>query len=259
MIQWQGFPTWDLEHGMVRAWWFDPLVATLSFAVFINWYWFHERQLGLSTMGRFSDSLRLELGPLWSSGLAYWIGIVIWKCFVPPAAVEDGIPSDTRELLYLFCEIGSGILLYDAIFFGLHWGMHAIPCFRKFHHRHHAATPIEARDVLRHSLLDGGLQVLVNILVQRHTPWGVAKSRLARLGHNVIVVWMLTESHTSSPYPYLWRRWFVGVREHVHHHAAKGDDAKTMNGRFHRYQQFFGYLDDVRIWLGRRECRSAIK
>ena len=45
---------------------------------------------------------------------------------------------------------------------------------------------MESRDVLRHSIVDAALQVAVNILVQRHTPWGAIKSRLARAMHEVV-------------------------------------------------------------------------
>merc|ERR1712038_3232 len=90
------------------------------------------------------------------------------------------------------------------------------------HHEHHKATKnLEARHVLRHSLMDGTFQVLVNIAVQRHTPWGYVKSRLARALHNIIVTAMLTESHSASSYPNLFRWWCVGVRDHRKHHLGR--------------------------------------
>ena len=42
------------------------------------------------------------------------------------------------------------------------------------------------------------LQVLTNILVQRHTPWGAPKLTLARWLHNVIVTCMLVEVRTAA-------------------------------------------------------------
>ena len=77
------------------------------------------------------------------------------------------------------------------------------------------------------------MQVLANIAVQRHCVWGPAKTRLARAIHNVVVTWMLTESHSASPTPNVTRRLFSGVRDHRKHH--------THNAR--RFQPFFGYLD----------------
>lgn len=206
-----------------------------------------------------------------------------------PGEMWDGIPTTLSEGLYTVAEVVSGIVAYDAIFFFLHWAMHDIPALRWVHARHHyqlhqdatssstrattmdeqltlaskqerrqmptSRVPVECYDVLRHSLLDGLLQVGVNILVQRHTPWGCVKSRFARLWHNVIVVWMLTESHTTSPYPMIWRNrtYFPGVYHHVAHHGSfttheHHNSEKQGGGRAAlRYQQFFGYLDDLRI------------
>ena len=308
----------------------------------------------------------------------------------------------------ILLEVVLGIVMYDFIFFFVHWSLHEIPILRSLHHRHHriiniissnnqnhhhyyrcyygsleelhqnhhhqqqpqqqqrrrryddntiaadAATnspssengscnytsdgvlphPIslpcssccECRDTLNHGLIDGMLQVLVNILVQqytigiicvgsnnipftnitsclttisfssssppppprlpyfslplfgRHYPfyysWKLImkrKCRISRILHNIIVTWMLTESHTSSPKPYIWRRWCVGIREHyLHHHhnhhnhhhhrtiATTATVATTATAtivlnqrqkknkipRRRRYQQFFGYLDE---------------
>lgn len=238
----QELPTLDIENGILRAWWFEPFQATVCFGVFIHLYWYYERSDGLSSNNKFADTVGFSLGPLFNSFLAYWIGIYLWKRVVPPAGPEipDGIPHNITELGILTAEVASGITLYDAIFFFIHWAMHElpIPWFKAIHKTHHSRPEltVETRDVLRHSILDGSLQVLVNIMVQRTTPWGAVKSRLGRALHNILVIWMLTESHSASPYPNIWRRWFVGVREHRLHHLGMG--AK-------RYQQFFGYLDDI--------------
>ena len=108
----------------------------------------------------------------------------------------------------------------------------------------------------------------------------MCKSRLARLVHNVVVVWMLVESHTRVPQGYVWRRWCVGVREHWRHHSAlvyndeEREESATSGSkrhdiisartnpessatttstpkRRHRYQQFFGHLDQLLVLLGK--------
>ena len=53
----------------------------------------------------------------------------------------------------------SGVLLYDFFFFFLHWGMHEFPFLKNFHRTHHGRLNVEAKDVLRHSIIDGSLQV----------------------------------------------------------------------------------------------------
>ena len=144
---------------------------------------------------------------------------------------------------------------------------------------------VEARDVLHHSFPDASLQVLVNILVQRSTPWGTVKSRMARILHNIIVTSMLTESHSASRTPYFWRRWFVGIREHRLHHlhdnrhrqysnnnsqplgqsvsssssSSSSSSLHSLQGRkFDRHQQFFGYLDDFRFFCLNTQWRLKV-
>jgi len=315
---------WFLDR-VFRQWWFDPALATACFAVFINWYWYHERRRGRSRDVSFrsacvepqeglesirsnnNHSLRLLLdhyvGPMFQSLAAYWMGIYLWTSVVPPAAphIPDGLPSSASGVLYLVAEVVTGIVLYDAIFFVIHWAMHEVPALRVLHARHHelqqlyesksdckshhsTATDVprmESRDVLRHSLADGALQVLVNIAVQRRNCLlGPVKTRLARALHNILVIWMLTESHSAAPTPNVWRRrWCPGVRDHYRHHtgrvnmtanmhfdvdecsetdtededddtdrssSSKTNERSSSNHHRLRYQQFFGYLDDLR-------------
>mmetsp|Transcript_30273 Transcript_30273/g.90165 ORF Transcript_30273/g.90165 Transcript_30273/m.90165 type:complete len:288 (-) Transcript_30273:995-1858(-) len=239
--------------GLLRAWWVDPLIATVAFGAAINIYWREERKQGLSCYNQWNTKVSLdpEKAPVFVSLVCYWAGILVWKLFVSaPGELPDGIPViwEPMTSLYLIAEVVSGILLYDALFFFVHLAMHECVAIRNLHARHHSRPEgtLEARDVLRHSFADGSLQVILNIVAQRRTPWGSVKSRLARALHNVIVTWMLTESHTASPTPNVFRRWFVGVREHRMHHLGVSDVREY--GRYHRHQQFFGYLDDFRSW-----------
>mmetsp|Transcript_712 Transcript_712/g.1134 ORF Transcript_712/g.1134 Transcript_712/m.1134 type:complete len:260 (-) Transcript_712:74-853(-) len=237
-------------HSAFLSWWFDPLVASLGFMVPIYIYTFCELQSGTNSCKSFREFLwssKETESFLTKSLLAYWIGILIWVRFIPspPGDLPSGIPDSLSSFIYLVTEVVTGIVQYDFYFFLLHWAMHECKYLNILlcHKEHHTARKtLEARHVLRHSFLDGSLQVLTNIAVQRYTPWGVVKSRLARALHNIIVTWMLTESHSSAPYPNVFRKHFVGVREHRRHHLC-GDGTF---GRCHRYQQFFGYLDDLR-------------
>jgi hypothetical protein len=260
----------DMMERIFRAWWFDPLVATLSFTVFIHIYWYEERKRGLSSNSTFAETVGFGWGPLYNSLAAYWLGIYLLQCLIDTTPLQqvvlnlhrpDGIPHNGMDVIYLLTEIVSGVIVYDALMFVLHWAMHEISYCHRWHVRHHSHKKIvESRDTLRHSLLDGSLQVLCNILSQQVSPpYGQAKSRLARALHNIVVIWMLTESHTRSPYPNVWRRWCMGVAHHYrHHHHRKhcrlqkrnssDDNDNGAMDTMDRYQQFFGYLDDARIW-----------
>lgn len=87
------------------------------------------------------------------------------------------------------------------------------------------------------------MQVLVNIAVQRYNLWGSIKSRTARALHNLILTWMLTESHTFASNLNIFRKYFKGVREHRHHHLSRVSQRRL------RYQQLFSYLDDARFFM----------
>lgn len=275
-----------------RSWWFDPLIASLSFFTSIMIYSYHELKEKKSCYKNWSEFL-------WGKGVdpndarpslnmslfAYWIGVSMWVNVVPPPSscassystcdmdhpsnipVPDGIPNlfSLQSIGYLLLEVSSGIILYDTIFFFVHLAVHEckfIGSITKHYEHHKAMKYLEARHVLRHSFLDGMLQVLVNIIVQRYTFWGNVKSRFARMLHNIIVTMMLTESHSASEYPNLFKWWCVGVREHRNHHLGnnhyyfghhyKNDDEdggkkQRMIGRghSHHFQQFFGHWDHL--------------
>jgi len=247
--------TSDTANGILRAWWIDPVMASISFASAVYFFSYQEMRHGTSRFRNWHEFCYSGDGRciLLESLSAYWIGIVLWKTFIPPPGetIPDGIPYSLESLLWLIAEVVSGVVLYDAYFFFIHWGMHECKYLRIFVHReHHGETKyLEARHVLHHSLLDGSAQVLINIMVQRRTPWGDLKSRLARALHNIIVTWMLTESHTSSPYPNIFRKHCTGVRNHRFHHLGIGEGENIAeSGVNHAYQQFFGYLDSTKAW-----------
>ena len=63
---------------LLNTWWFlEPFIATISFAVWINLYWYYERQFGVSSITNFKDTLHLSIkgGPLFQSLVCYWFGI----------------------------------------------------------------------------------------------------------------------------------------------------------------------------------------
>jgi len=228
---------------LLRAWWVDPAIASLGFATALAFWDHRERSEGCG--------VRESWGNSHISLLIYWLFIFGWvKLVPPPPNIPDGCPTDLPSAAYLVLEIAVGIWAYDFLFFFVHWAMHAAH-FRMHHthHRHHGMPSdkacdvmswrLRARDVLVHSPIDGALQVITNILVQRSLPWGATKSRLARAAHNVMVTWMLAEAHTAAASPRLARRVCVGVQRHRLHH----DESEPF------YQQFFGYLDDARLAL----------
>lgn len=143
----------------------------------------------------------------------------------------------------LAVELACGIVLYDLLFYPLHYLMHHAPFkpLRAVHGYHHRKQhTLNALETVQHSYVDGALQVMVNILVQQITPFGPlgAKHPLSRLLHNMVVTYLLVESHSGYDLPFmthrLWPAVFGGAPRHESHHH---------NGRV-AYHQFFKYIDD---------------
>lgn len=123
-----------------------------------------------------------------SALVAYWVGVTLWSLVVPPPPNPwNGCPHDARGWAYLLMEIAAALVAYDATFFWLHLAMHRVPAFGHLvsHSRHHehdgriGSSTESSYQTVHHSLADEALQVLVNVLVQRSTPWAATKSRLA--------------------------------------------------------------------------------
>lgn len=159
--------------------------------------------------------------------------------------VRDPRPAGTGPIALprLVGEVGFGVVAYDFAFSWLHAGMHWLGPHASDHHQHHQISGfcgrVLALDTVNHGLLDGSLQVVVNILVQNIGIFGGPKHKLSRFIHNVVVTGLLVESHagydgfwsTHNLYPGI----LGGAKRHVAHH--------TSGKRY--YQQFFCYLDDL--------------
>mmetsp|Transcript_23144 Transcript_23144/g.71538 ORF Transcript_23144/g.71538 Transcript_23144/m.71538 type:complete len:242 (+) Transcript_23144:287-1012(+) len=213
---------------LMRWPYFEPWVATLAFALFINGYQLVER--GGDWRAAVRDVLFDRDTPVLAAGLGYFVGIGLFRVVVAPAAVDWGCPSSAGAFA---AELVYGVLAYDVAFYCLHRGMHAL-CY-KLHARHHRSGPrIAAHHVLDQSVVDAVLHVLTNIVAQRRGPFG-AKNWLARLAHNLVVTFLLTDSHADTPSRLCLRfpRLLAGAARHREHHAHSGPP----------YQQFGGWLD----------------
>lgn len=219
---------------VVRHWWFEPLVATLSFALWINVFRVVERG-GLSRAA-LGDVFDVRRGTrVLRAGAAYAAGVACFRSVAPAAPVDWRCPTAAAFV----GELAFGVVAYDALFYVVHRAAHACGPFGRAvaHRRHHgSAAACVASDVVDHSLADGGLQVLANIVAQRWAgPTGGPKNFAARLAHNVLVAFLLTDAHAatnrrvSRRFPNLLR----GADRHRAHHRRGGPP----------YQQFFGYLD----------------
>mmetsp|Transcript_28656 Transcript_28656/g.48938 ORF Transcript_28656/g.48938 Transcript_28656/m.48938 type:complete len:278 (+) Transcript_28656:3-836(+) len=250
--------------------------ACLAVAAFVVWIAFFEAlHLVLPNAAEHRLDGRAPVRPL------HGFGPEIHKSVVPAAAYLGSIavfhhfhlgpllfgvkPAfDAPSFGRVVTEVASGVLLYDMLFYSFHWSFHSsrAPRFwKRLHSRHHrwAATETSAHNAIetvQNSYVDAGIQVAINICVQQFSPWGY-KHPLSRVLHNLMVTYLLTESHSGYDLGFMSHRLFPGVfggapRHEAHHRGAAG------------YHQFFTYLDhargaDVTPWDRRGAAPAATR
>ena len=209
---------------------FEGIVAIASFAV---WIWVYNilDSTSLAPRYRFDRASPQRLRDGHSNrgvleATVYLLSIAAWHVFVrtrPP--LEESAPTFSR-LLY---ETLSGLIAYDLLFFPIHLALHHFAWVRSTHGDHHATGgALRASETTHHSLVDGMLQVAVNVVVQQRAwhPWSGRWGRkhdLSRLLHNVAVTYMLTECHSGYDAPWCMHRVAPavlggGLRHREHHH-----------------------------------------
>eukprot|EP00808_Paulinella_micropora_P028695 g21636.t1 len=125
--------------------------------------------------------------------------------------------------------------MYDFLFFWPHLLMHSLPrLYRGLgHYVHHTNSPLGVGEVLRHSFLDGALQVITSALSLNlcRVP------TISRFVHNVFITYLLTELHSGYDCPWMLHNvvpfgLLAGPPLHEWHHTTGGAP----------YQQFFTYI-----------------
>jgi sterol desaturase/sphingolipid hydroxylase (fatty acid hydroxylase superfamily) len=183
----------------------------------------------------------------WVPLFLYFLAIRVYHVLIKKRPVALESPRVARLIIELIC----GLIAYDFIFYFFHRFMHfssRIPQLASFinHQFHHEQVSgsydfgMIASQVQHHSFIDASLQVMTNILIQNLSlPVYGRKHDLSRLLHNIIITFLLTESHAgykgwySDVYPV--NLLYGGARYHELHHTL---------GNVH-YQQFFTYLDYI--------------
>jgi sterol desaturase/sphingolipid hydroxylase (fatty acid hydroxylase superfamily) len=176
---------------------------------------------------------------LWFNPTASYLGS-IWLYL--QIHKKPPLPELAPTFGVLAVETLFGIFLYDLCFMPIHYLMHnwKVGSVRRVHGYHHrSGKTLNALETVQHSFIDGFLQVFVNIMVQKISPFGGAKHVMSRLLHNLSVTYLLSESHSGyRDLPWMSHNLFPEIfggapRHEAHHH----------NGRVY-YQQYFKYIDD---------------
>lgn len=211
----------------------EPVVASSAFALWI-WLFYLFDTLNIFQQHRILPQQERELG--WSSTspkalAAYLIPILTYDFLFPRKVLPEAAPT-------FFGLVGSiclTIFVYDLLFFPVHLLLHNKKSLGWLGHSvHHSKTPLTSTEVIHHSFFDGSLQVLANIVSLR-----LCRAHpLARVGHNIVITYLLTELHAGYDCPWMLHNMLPqgllgGPPAHEEHHR---------NGK-KNFQQFFTYLD----------------
>lgn len=239
---WTALYDWPAAHYPMM----EACVAGASFYIWIKWF---------DLLGELSFTQRYRFDVQSSSRPGYehdWLPrqylslplylAVVWLFHL--VRTPQPLPLESPSALRLIVEVALGIWAYDFIFYWIHLAMHqGLPLGHEVHHEMTVFNKRESllgRLVVNHSFLDGAAEVLVNILVQ-NLPLllGMPKHKLSRFAHNVVVTYLLTESHCGLDLPWGSHRVlpqvFGGAYRHEMHHRL----GKCC------FHQFFCYLDDL--------------
>lgn len=257
------------QHWLVRHDTFEPLVATAGFAIAINAWRLVDRfhiipdryRLDVRSGGQESKDGGAEKG----GGISSMQFTITVAAYLLPLAVFDSVfarrklPEQAPTCFGVLAGVLCSLITYDFLFFWLHCAMHkastitrggsfsgAAHFLRKSHREHHAKTgPLHAGEVVRHSLVDGSLQVVCNIvalnLLRLHP--------LTRCFHNVVITYLLTECHSGFDCPWMPHRVLPGG---VLGGSPRHEEHHRVGNRF--FQQFGTWLDDsepLSRWLSR--------
>mmetsp|Transcript_5282 Transcript_5282/g.9926 ORF Transcript_5282/g.9926 Transcript_5282/m.9926 type:complete len:307 (+) Transcript_5282:208-1128(+) len=221
--------SWIFRHDS-----FEPVVATLSFGLWIHWFAFVDDVLPLKQYLMEPNRVKDRYTGVPQKVAALYLSVLfVFDWFYPRRRLPEEGPGSFFKVV---TDIASGLFVYDLLFFPIHLAMHKVSFLRKFHVKHHEAKALFSTEVLRHSIVDGSCQVMVNIatlnLLKMHP--------FSRAIYNVVVTYWLTSTHSGYDLPCMLHNivpfnLIGGSVRHEEHHRE---------GRRH-FQQFFTYLDDI--------------
>lgn len=190
-----------------EQWWFkhdsfEPVWATLSFSLWTNVFMFMDYYMQ-DKFGKFLiNPKNREPEKTYDDVLHRIVGFV----YLAPLLVYDVLfprrmlPEECPSFFQLLLGLALGIFVYDLIFFPLHILFHKGPKWlQKLHKRHHEVSPLVAPEVIRHSLIDGTMQVVVNIVTLKL----LRLHPLNRAVHNFVITYLLTEIHAGYDMPWM--------------------------------------------------------
>ncbi|CEM18011.1 unnamed protein product [Vitrella brassicaformis CCMP3155] len=232
---WQGMRlTWFVRFDTC-----EPIVAAYAFIVWVNMFRFFDAFCPFLQRFRIIQTVPSRVERLWVNGevghgtfsyFAFLVPMLVFDYFHPRRV----LPAWTPTLGQLVGQVALSVLVYDCLFYGIHTLYHRWPAVASLHAKHHSMKPLAGSDVVRVSVIDGLSQVLCSAAAVN-----ICRSHsLARLLHNVVITYLLTEAHSQYDFPWSIHRLLPSglmggpIRHEIHHHTGKA-----------YFSQFFSFLD----------------
>ncbi len=215
---------------------FEPVWATFCFAL---WMILFDILAEIKPLQRYLINKKSQqddtvtFGVQSKAGLAYLIPILVYDVFYPRRKLPTEGPGGFFKVVG---DIAFAIFVYDLLFFPLHVAMHKVKRLRNFHVLHHENKGrLKPQDTLRHSIVDGTMQVATNIVVLNT----LKLHPFTRMWYNFVITEMLVSIHSGLDFPWMAHNVVPfgilgGSRRHEQHHSTGTE----------YFQQFFTYLDD---------------
>jgi len=225
-----------------KKWWFqhdsfEPILASSCFFVYINLFrvvdcmssrkilrYRIQKTQDMSAWTRSRDRMGREM-------LGYLLPLLAFDYFFP----RRRLPEDPPALAQLLVEVVATVNLYDVFFFFSHILLHKNrQLYTMVHARHHTMSAVRACEAVRHTFVDGSLNVACSVLALNL----VGSHPLSRAAHNIVLIYLLVELHAGYDMPWMLHNicpleLIGGPPRHDDHHRYG----------YCYYQKFGTYLD----------------
>ena len=162
-----------------------------------------------------------------------------------PLQTQRALPPHPPTTRQLALQLTASILLYDALFFLFHLGLHKISPLNKIHSFHHKHSEINPQITNQLDIIERlGLVLLANFSLNIIGAHVVTRTLFVPL-----FVWLLVDIHSGMDHAWgydklLPQGWAAGSRRHSEHHQR---------GQKY-YEPFFTWWDDAYEWITRKRA-----
>ena len=153
-------------------------------------------------------------------------------------SVAATTPPTSDRLLY---DVFLGLFYYDMFFFAGHFLVHKFKfLFDNIHAKHHQFHTIRAGDSIRHTFIDGSLDVFYSVMALKFS----GAHFLSRAVYDLTAIWLLSEAHSGMDFPFMLHniipfRLMGGSVVHDMHHRSGN---KNFSKFFTHFDWVFGTL-----------------